>query len=140
MFQGQPLQPLSAVWVAFYEDLIPSAATSQAYGRTLDLNNCTVGNNIAPCLTAQASGTAFEVSGVLRKAITANLVVRINVNQNPFITCTVNAVAKPFTALTWTSFSTDGTLAKGDIFSFDVLASDGSIDPNGIASFTVQWR
>ena len=80
---------------------------------------------------------AFQVNGVMRRTIAANLVVRVNRNRAPFIVCTFNSTVQPGTMLTWTAFSTNTALAAGDVFSFDVLASDGSSDPNGVASLSL---
>jgi hypothetical protein len=68
------------------------------------------------------------------------LQVRINQNGNPLIVCSLNPAASVLTPYTWTSFATNGVIAAGDVFTFDVLASDGSSDPNGVAAFTLQWQ
>ncbi len=130
---------LTSQWILFFQGLAKQGV-GEVFWRTLLLKNTAVANDIADWVIAQEPGTAFQVTGVLRKAITANLVVRINVNQAPFITCTINQTTKPGAALTWTSFATNGVLAQGDVFSWDVLASDGSSDVAGIASFTVLWQ
>lgn len=141
-FQGQTFTPLTSVWIAFFEALIQprSSSTPELYWRGVCLQNLAVGDNIAPVLPAQAPGTCFQVQGVLRKAITQNLVVRINQNGAPLITCTLNAAAKPLTTYTWTAFATNGVLAEGDALSYDIAASDGSQDPDGVATFTLFWQ
>jgi hypothetical protein len=130
---------LTSQWILFFSQL-QKQGTGEVFPRTLLLKNTATGNDIADWVIAQKPGTAFQVTGVLRKAITANLVVRINVNRAPFIVCTINQTTQPGTPLTWTSFATNGVLAAGDVFSWDVLASDGSSDAAGIASFTVLWQ
>ena len=127
---------ISATWLLFLQRL----ANPEIFWRTLILNNLAAGADIAPHVTAQASGTAQQVTAVLRKAITADLVVTINLNHAPLITCTVNQTTKPGVELTYTNFLTSGAIAKGDVFSWSIVASDGSTDINGVVAFTPMWQ
>jgi hypothetical protein len=130
---------LTSQWILFFQSLAKQGAGSgnEIYRARLLLNNTAAGNDIAPWITVDEASRAFQVNGVLRRTIAANLVVRINKNQAPFIVCTFNSTVQPGTMLTWTAFASNTALAAGDVFSFDVLASDGSSDPNGVASLSI---
>jgi hypothetical protein len=113
--------------------------------RTLLLKSTTVGNDIADHVTCYGGGahTAILVTGTLRKAIAADLTVRIN-NVSPAGTVVVGSFTIPSatavdTPVKFTSFTTSA-LPDLSVFTWDVTASDGSADPAGIASFTIEWN
>jgi hypothetical protein len=108
--------------------------------RTLLLKDTTVGDNIADHVTAYMSGTAQRIVGVLRKAITSDLVVRVNRNSNELVTITIPLATAIDTPVEVTTFVlAEKTIADGDVFSFDVVDSDGLRDKAGVAAFTLEW-
>jgi hypothetical protein len=113
--------------------------------RTLLLKNLTVGNNIADNITVYAAGVVQNMTGVLRLAIVSNLTVRINYIvagvSNVLITATIPSTTAVDTVLTFTAFTptTPFTLPLDAVLTADITASDGSSDPDGVASFTLLW-
>jgi hypothetical protein len=108
--------------------------------RTLLLKDTLAGNNIADHVTAYMSGTARRFVGVLRIAITSDLVVRVNRNGNELITLTIpvsTAIDSPVESDTF--IETEKVIEDGDVFSWDILTSDDSRDRAGVASFTLEW-
>jgi hypothetical protein len=129
----------------------PAAAPAPASGlfqRTLLLKDTTVGNDIADHVTCfgpipGVAHTAVLVTGVLRLAIAADLTVRIN-NVSPggtveVGTWTIPAATPIDTPQLSTTFVTS-SLPDMSVFTWDVLASDGSKDPAGVASCTIEWQ
>lgn len=108
--------------------------------RTVDLHNLAVGNDIAPRVTVFATGTARRFTGVLRTAISADLTVRVKRNGTAIITMTIPLATAVGVVVESTSFvSTPEPLADGDVISWDITASDGSANPNGVATCTLEW-
>jgi hypothetical protein len=131
---------LTRTWVIFFERLgMRAAAAADIFDRTLLLKDTTVGNDIADHVTVYAAGTAQRIVGVLRKPITADLTVRVNLNATPLITLTISSATAIDTPVSSTAF-TSTALADGDVLTWDVTASDGSQDKAGIASFTLEWK
>src|ERR1035438_2780277 len=56
---------LTPTWILFFQSL---QGQGEIWSRTLLLKNTAVGNDIADWVIAQEPGTAFQVTGVLRKA------------------------------------------------------------------------
>jgi hypothetical protein len=109
----------------------------QIYWRTIDIQDTAVGDNIAPNLSVQGSGTGIKITGILRLAITANLVVRINVAGLPIGTLTI-----PSSTAVRTEVSTPITTVSfvlGQDMTFDITGSDASQDEDGVATVTVKW-
>ena len=109
------------------------------------LKNTAVGNNIADNVTEYpgAARTVIVVTAALRLAIASDLTIRINavspsgsVVVGSFTIPSATAVA---TMLQFSTFVTS-SLADGSVFTWDVLASDGSTDGDGVASFTVWYQ
>ena len=139
---------ITRTWILFFEQLAGAlkglgglTAGSELKMRTLLLKDTTVGNDIADVTTVYASGTLTRVVAVLRDAITADLTVRININGNEVMTCTVPQATAINTPVTFTpdEGDTSSALKDGDVLTWDVVASDGSKDVNGIASFSLMW-
>ncbi len=130
---------LTSQWILFFQQLVQLSNPDLLWAR-LVLFNLAAGADIAPHVTAEASGTAQQVTAVLRKAISADLVVTINQNGAPLITCTVNQTTKPDAVLTYSTFLTAGAIAANDVFSFAIVSSDGSTDTNGVATFLLTWQ
>jgi hypothetical protein len=131
---------LTRTWVIFFERLgMRAAAAADIFERTLLLKDTTVGNDIADHVTVYAAGTAQRIVGVLRKPITADLTVRVNLNGTALITITIPSATAIDTPVESTAFASTA-LADGDVLTWDVTASDGSQDKAGIASFTLEWK
>ena len=113
--------------------------TGGKFVRTLLVKNTLVGDDIADRVTAYATGTAQRIVGVLRKAITADLTVRVNKNGSSFVVATIPAATPVSTPVPQTTFVGPADVADGDVFSWDITASDGSKDEAGVASFTLEW-
>ncbi len=109
----------------------------QMFWRTIDINDSTPGNNIAPNLTVQGTGKGIKIAGVLRTAISQDLVVRVSQSNIALGTLTIPA-ATPVMQKVETSIATK-TLVEGSIITWDITASDSSRDINSIASITVEW-
>lgn len=96
-------------------------------------------DDIADHTTVYVAGTASRLVGVLRVAITEDLVVRCNVNGDELITLTIPLATAVDTPVESTTFEGETALADGDVISWDVTASDDSMDGAGVASFTLEW-
>ena len=142
-------QVLSRTWMIFFERLgrVESTTTTTPPGeagpdliwRTLLLKDTTVGDDIADHVTAQATGTAIRFEGVLRIPIIASLSVRIQKNAVLFVTLGIPAATPVDTVVSTDTFG-DPNIGEGDVFSWDVTSSDGSVDSAGVASFTLYWE
>lgn len=137
-FREIRLQPQPAATAA------SGAASPKLFQRTLLLKDTTVGNDIADHVTVYGGGahTATLVTGTLRKAIAADLTVRIN-NVSPAGTVVVGTFTIPSatpvdTPVEFSGFTT-WSLPEMSVFTWDVTASDGSKNSAGIASFTIEW-
>ncbi len=135
---------MSETWILFFEQLAGALAGvgktlgAMAPWRTLLIYDTTVGNDIAPRLTAQASGKPLRVVGVLRAALASDLAVRINLNAQELIICTLAAATATAAPVTFTDFALPA-IVDGDVFSWDVVAGSGASDAAGVAAFTIQW-
>jgi hypothetical protein len=120
-----------------------AAITTPYTERTSLLQNLAVGNDIAPHVVCHPGGALQMVVGTLRKAISADLVVRLNVVLGASTSTLVGEFTIPHTTaintpISFTSFS-DTSFNDLDVLSWDVTAGDSSSDPNGVASFSVYW-
>ncbi len=125
------------------------ALVSTIYTAVFGLSDLTVGSSIAPLGPAVMDivptssplqhyvGNGVRIIAVLKKAITADLEVHINVGANTWDVIVPSTTSAGGIVVVDISGSTINDL---EIFSIDVIASDGSIDPNGIATFTVEWQ
>lgn len=133
---------MARAWIIFFERLGQLGGSAPAagdlYWRTLLLKDATVGDDIADHVTAQAAGTAQFFVGVLRVAITEDLTVQVNLDGAAMCTLTIPAATAVDTPVETTSFDLSA-IAKGQVFSWDVTASDGQSDGAGVASFTLAW-
>jgi hypothetical protein len=109
----------------------------QAFWRVFDIHNTATGTNVGPVLTVQEGGAGIKITAVLRTAITADLVVRVNANAVELGTITV-PLATPVNTEVAISIQTK-RLVKGQPITWDIVASDGSFNPNGVATVTVLW-
>ena len=109
------------------------------YIRTLDLFDVTPGTDIAPFVPIYNPGPGIRAIGVLRKAITADLVITItrNAETSPLFTFTLPAA---------TAIATDVTLDISkitfkdlDVLKPSITASDSSSDIDGVATLTIEW-
>jgi hypothetical protein len=140
---------LNRTWYYFFQRRLSGGGAGFEW-RTLLIKNTAVGTNVAdvvPVMTLPAGGTANcqEVIGVLRKAIAADLTVRLNLWVSgasslvgaftiPASTGINAPIAFPSSGMTTTAFPDLSALT------WDVIASDGSSDSGGVASFTVLWQ
>ncbi len=106
--------------------------------RTLLVKDATVGNDIADRVPIYVTSKAVRVLGVLRKAISADLTVRIKLNGTAIATVTIPSATAIGVSVVSTTF-VNSTLPDKSVLSWDITASDGSKDVNGVASFTVQF-
>ena len=159
MFDGTPdfTKPfpfgmrLNRTWIKFWEQLNEIGGSGGGEGpfhRTLLLKNTTVGDDIADRVPLYGpvpgvAHTIILVRAVLRLAITADLTVQIrNVSSGGTVVVgsfTVPAATAVNTIVDFTSFTT-ADVDDASSFIFDVTASDGSTDPAGVASFTIEWQ
>lgn len=124
-----------------------TGGSSGPFQRTLLIRNTAVANDIADHLTCwgpSASHTVVEVRGVLRKAIASDLTLRIN-SVLAGVTSVIGTFTIPSstgtdTPVNWTSGFTTTALQDQSVFTWDITASDGSTDPAGVASFTIEWQ
>ncbi len=125
---------MTRAWILYLEQ------RGQICPRTLLIKDTTVGTDIADRVTIYRDGTARKVEGVLRKAISADLAIAIRLNGQVLIAATIPLATAVGTVLIFTQFAArPQNLADGDVLSWDILASDGSDDAAGIASFTLLW-
>ncbi len=108
--------------------------------RTLLLKDTAVGDDIADHVTALDSGIGLRLTGLLRKAIVADLTVQARKEGVAIISLTIPLATAVDTVLESTTFADDPQVfTRGEVLSWDVLASDGSVDKAGVASFTLEW-
>lgn len=98
----------------------------------------TVGNDIADHQVIIAAGVAQRVIGTLRKAISADLVVRINVSGSPCLTMRIPMATLVNSVLVSKGFAIT-QLKDLQVTTWDVISSDGSTDKDGVASFIFQY-
>lgn len=135
-------QAIQGAYQALYDlrDAIqyPSVAT----WRTLLLKNTNIGVDIADNVVMHGGGTIALVAGVLRKTIVSALTVQLNVvtatSSDSLGQFTIPANQPINTPIAFKNFST-APLQDLSVLSWDVIASDGSSDVDGIASFSVYW-
>ena len=146
MFDGEKFTAengnLDRTWIIFFESLKGSSSTGGGavgpYIRTLLLKDTTAGNDIADHVPIWVKGKAARVIAILRKTISSDLIVRINLDGVALITVTIPGATAIDTPIIATEFMTT-QLADLQVLTWDVTASDGSKDANGIASLTLQF-
>lgn len=165
-FDPSVLGKLSRTWIIFWERIFSGAVSTTTqtleeklrllvqgqraaeqkgpFQRTILLKDTTVGNDIADHVTVYGTlngenVNVYLVTGVLRKSITADLTLRVNINGTALGTFTIPLATTPDTVISFKSFTTE-TLPDKGVLTWDVLASDGQMDVAGVASFTVLWQ
>jgi len=150
VIQGSPGLFTREWWLYFHEvyaglgklqdrAVEPPGGGAGPFIRTLLVKDTTVGNDIADRVPIFIASKAVRVIGVLRKAISANLTVRIKLNGTAIATVTIpSATAVGVSVISNTFVSS--TLPDKAVLSWDITASDGSTDVNGVASFTLQFN
>jgi hypothetical protein len=136
---------LHRTWIIFFERLFTASAVGGAQGpfqRTLLLKDCTVGNDIADHVTIWIPGMGVRVIGVLRKAVTVDLSLRIKVNGTSIGIFTIPHTTAIDHPITWITSPKVTAVNFPDlaVLSWDVTGSDASQDSAGIASYTVEWQ
>ena len=140
---------LTRTWIIFFEQLGKLSGQTDTktgrgtipgpYIRTLLLKNTTVGNDVADHVPIYQAGSVIRVIGVLRRMVATDLTVRIKLNGKNLVTMTIphtTLVDSPVITLP----PTPEALADVAVLSWDVVASDGTIDAAGVASFTIEWQ
>jgi hypothetical protein len=109
------------------------------FKRALALKDTTVGNDVADHVSIYATGNGKRITGVLRVAITEDLVVRINkLGEGDPVSWTIT-IPQTTEVNTRVVLDVTGPFVDGETLTFDVLASDGQKVAAGVASFTVEW-
>lgn len=152
MFENSPSEKgatfdwqLNRTWWLFFEKLARASASGAAvaaagpYIRTLLLKDTTIGNDIADHVPIYVAGPAMRIIGVLRKVIASDLTVRVKLNGSTLTSLTIPHTTPVDTPVVGTS-PTPPTLADLAVLSWDVTASSGETDIDGVASITVQWQ
>lgn len=116
----------------------PGTGGAGPWIRTLLLKNTTVGDDIADHVPIFVAGTTVRFIGILRKLITADLTVRVRLDTVPLVTLTIPHATAKDTPVIASTFTPPG-LTDLQVLSWDITASDGSQDANGVASFTLHW-
>ena len=115
---------------------------NQEFWRVFDIHDTAPRSNAGPVLNVQETGVGISITGILRKPITADLVVKVNVGLpggTPAVLGTITIPhATPVDAEVTVSISTK-TLVKSQAITFDITASDSSKDVDGVATITVKW-
>ena len=117
----------------------PTGGGAGPFIRTLLLKDTTIGNDIADRVPIFIASKAVRIIGVLRKAIASPLTVRIKLNGTAIATATIPSATAVGVAVVSTTF-VSSTLPDKAVLSWDITASDGSTDVNGVASFTLQFN
>lgn len=151
-FDAKLLGRLSRTWIKFWEqiDQLGGGGAGGPYQRTLLIKNTAVANDIADHVTCYGpvpgvAHTVILVTAVLRKAITADLVVRVNnvsgATTNVVGTFTIPAATAVDTVLSFAGADiTTATCPDLSVFTWDITASDSSSDSGGVCSLTVVWQ
>lgn len=145
MFDDLEAQRLSRTWIIFFERLGQIVSSGGGpFHRTLLLKDTAVGDDIADVVPVYVAGSAVRIIGVLRKAITDDLTVRVRYRTvddptiNELVTITIPSATAIHEPVIETGFL-ETALSDLVIFLWDVTASDGQSDAAGVASFTLQW-
>ncbi len=149
VIQGSPGLFTREWWLYFHEvyaglgklqdrAVEPTGGGAGPFIRTLLVKDTTVGNDIADRVPVFIASKAVRILGVLRKAIASDLTVRVNLNTVAIATVTIPSATAVGVSVVSTTF-VSSTLPDKSVLSWDITASDGSTDVNGVASFTVQF-
>lgn len=133
---------LTRTWILFFERCYqgPPATTAAAgpWARTLLLKDTKIANDVADHVPVFVAGKAVRLIGLLRNAISSDLTVRCNINGAALVSLTIPYSTFPDAIVIATTF-TPADLPDLGVLTWDVVESDESVDPNGVASFTLQW-
>lgn len=122
----------------FIDDAKRAAENAQIFSRTLLIKDTATGDNIADNVTVQASGKGIRIAAVLRTEIVSDLVVRVNKDDTEVAVLTMPAALAVRTEMEIPI--TEIQFTDKEILTWDILASDGSVEANGVASVTVEWQ
>ncbi len=109
----------------------------QLFWRTILVKDSTAGTNIADNLTVQATGQGARIAAVLRVPIASDLIVVVNKGGAAIGTITIPS-STPVRTEVETSIK-NIKFVDGQILTFDITASDGQKNKNGVAAITVEW-
>jgi hypothetical protein len=153
-FDPTLLGRLSRTWIKFWEQIDQlgggSGGAVGPFQRTLLVKSTAVADDIADHVTCYGPvpgvvHTVILVTAVLRKAIAADLIIRVNnvsgVTTNVVGTFTVPMATTVNTVLSFTGADiTTPSCPDLSVFTWDITASDGSSDSAGVCSLTVAWQ
>lgn len=110
-----------------------------AFIRTINFFTLVPGTSIAPYVPIYSGGPGMRAIGVLRKTITADLVITItrNAETSPLFTFTLPASTPVATDVVMDISSI--TFADLDVLKPAITASDSSSDADGVATLTIEW-
>jgi len=110
---------------------------AQVHAALVSIYATTVGSDVRPWIPVHADGAGLRVLSVLRKAISADLVMRFHKGVTDTFDVTI-----PLATAVGTVLSTDisgHAFEEAEVIVSEVVASDGSSDANGVASFVIEW-
>ena len=156
MFEGPGFAGLKATlsrtWIIFFERTFKGGAAGP-FQRTILIKDTTVGDDIADHVTVygqlpepRQTYDILKVTGVLRKEITSDLTLRINVVSKNLTSAVIGTFTIPLATAINTVISFNlktlitATVPDGGVLTWDITASDGSKDNSGVASFTIEWQ
>jgi hypothetical protein len=146
---------ITRTWMRYFQRVFNpgsggSGGPAGPWQRTLLVKDTTVGSNIADHVTIfnQAGGTCILVTGTLTNLITADLTMRLNLTLFPGSPQIVGQFTIPAATPLYkviqfapATFTLDpAAFPFLAVLSWDILASDGSMNSAGVASYTVEWQ
>jgi hypothetical protein len=144
----EPDGSMSRTWIIFFEKQCRFAAAIAPgdpgpFHRTLLVRDTAVRTVAADVVPIYVAGEGIRIIGVLRKVITADLVVRFRIKPAGGAISTLTTVTIPLATAIYEPVVDvsilDATLGDLVVLIPDVMATDGSYDKEGVASFTLQW-
>ena len=115
-----------------------SSSPSELCKVTFDLNDTSIGTSVTPAVPIRQAGTSTEMVIICKAYLSSDLQVQFCVNLAPVATLTWSATNAPYTEISQTL--TTATLNVGDYWTINILQSDGSKDPHGVATAVVRWQ
>jgi hypothetical protein len=134
-----------------FQDQFDNLATQpQLFKRTIDIFDTTIANSVAPMQPVYGTvpndmQVVVLVEGVLTNTIASDLTLRINNISNAGATTievgefTIPAATAVGVIVNFTTFI-NAAMPYGSVLSWDIIASDGSTNKYGVASFSIWWE
>ena len=148
----------TGTWVNFWQDLIGAGSSSglgggggstgqNQIGRvTFNVNVTTIGTWVQHPVGILFNSTALRIGAMLRDTITADLVIQLYAGVSGGVPGTlIGTITIPHTTAVgvWvfqTTFSGSTALAKDQVITWSITASDGSTDPDGVATVFLDYQ